>query len=425
MSNGNFCKPDSCPAGQSNITGYCSPIDPAIGAPLPDPMNDFNDDPAGCDSAGGYYFADGSCNGAGEALSKMFQDPLAVVGAMLSVGGVTFGAGGALASVALAATPVGVVTVGTLAAVAGVGSLVASGVNLFDWSTQPATDVTNGSDRIKVSLTTSGGSTGTVAGTNVTKTDITSGKVTQNVFIPDTVKASMAVPSNVNKDTGALNAPISTAGVRVTTYDYTTKKATSVTQSPTSTSAVPVTTSVTSVFTISQNVDGTTTATTTTQANAPTVSGSNGGSVISSGGGSSGTDTTGTTGTTGTSPDYSAVLGSIKTNTGVTATLLGDIKSLFSGDGFSNVPSDDGSSTFNTLKSDVSGSFNGFILTDPLNLNSLGGGAGIQSYGFTLYGRHFVILDQAMINQLPIDMIKGLFLFIGALLGLITVLSGV
>ena len=428
---GNLCIPDdpTCPSGQSfspSLGGCTTTPPPPLGAPI-DPMHSHDNDPAGCDAAGGYYFADGSCNGGSQALAKMFQDPLATVGAMLTIGGVTFSGAGILASAAMGATPVGAVTVGVLATLAGVGSLVKAGGSLLDWTTAPSNDVTSGTTRIKVNLTTSGGSTGTIAGSNITQTDTVAGKVTSNTFVPSTVQSAMQTPANVNKTTATLVSPISLSGVRVTTYDYLAKKATTVTHSPTSTSEIPVVTQVTSVFAVSQNYDGTTTATATTQTNAPTVSGSGGGFVVSSGGGTAGTVPdagTGTGDSTGTGPDYTGVLNDIKSNTGASSGYLSDLKNLFDAGGNANNVLTDGSADFGTLDGNVKGSYSGFIYTDPLGLNTLAGSA-IPSYGFTLYGRHFVLMDQSMINQLPLDLMRNLFLFLAALAGLISVLSGV
>ena len=417
---GNSCMPDSCPAGQviinSSVCG--SPNTPL----LVDPMNLFNNDPIGCNNAGGYYFMDGSCNGGSEAIVKIFQDPTAVVGALLTVGGVAFSGAGVLALPLSAGGSGLAIGIGANATAIGLGMMGVTAGGMFASTTLPSNDVTSGETRMKVVLTTSGGSSAS-AGSNVTKTNTTTGKVDQSTFVPDTVKIAMSNSSNVDTTTGTLITPISLAGVETTTFDYVTNTATTVYNLPDSTSAIPNTATTSSSFTVTQNIDGTVTTIPTNSAVAPTVSGSGGGSVVSSATGT--TSGTGTGTTTGTGPDYTGVLNDIKTNTGATKSVLDQILSMFDSSTAVDTTLNDGSGDFGALDGDVKDSMSGFVYTDPLGLNSLGGTGGIQSYGFTLYGRHFVVLDQAMIDQLPIDMIKNLFLFIAAVLGLITVVSGV
>lgn len=428
MSNGNFCKPDSCPAGQSNITGYCSPIDPAIGAPLPDPMNDFNNDPAGCDSAGGYYFADGSCNGGGEALAKIMSDPTAVIGALLTVGGLAFSGAGVAALPLTAGGSSLAVAAGGYATVAGLGMMGLTAAGLMASTSQPASDVTSGENRIKVSLTTSGGSGGASSGSNVTKTNTTTGKVEQTLFVPEATKTAMSNSSNVDKTNATLLNPIGLEGTVSTSYNYTDNTATTITHEAGSTSATPITTTKTTSITVSQNPDGTVTTTPTDTTVAPTVSGSNGGSITSPST-TSGTVGTGTGGSTGSGPDYTGVLNDIKKNTGDSASFLDKILGMF--DNTDSVDTSkasgsnaDGHEGFGGFKGDIEGSLDGFVFTDPLGLNGMGG-AGIASYGFTILGHHYIILDQAMIDKLPLSLLRNLFLFLAALAGLITVVSGV
>jgi hypothetical protein len=439
---GTICVPNdhTCIAGMSFSVsvGGCIPTPPPEFNPNGDPMNNYNNDPAGCNAAGGYYFADGSCNGGAEALTKMFSNPLATVGAMLSVGGVTFGAGGILASAAFGATPVGVVTIGTLATIAGIGSLAAAGGSLLDWTTVPSNDVTSGETRMKVVLTTSGGSSAS-AGSNVTKTNITTGKVDQTTFVPSTLNTALANSANVDKNTATLLNPVSLAGLETTTFNYGTNIATTEYHLSDSTSTVPHTATTTSSFSVTQNIDGTVTTTPTNTSVAPTVSGGGGGTVVSPpiSTTSTGGTGTGTNSTTGTGPDYTEVLNKIETNTNRDANntdgILSYIKSMFVKDEAQNTfntaliqaQKDEMDSVNTSLSDSLNPTLSTFVYVDPLGLNGLGGGAGIQPYGFTLYGHYFVVLDQTMIDQLPLDLIRSLFLFIFAILGFITVFSGV
>lgn len=425
-----------CPVGKTDVGGMCSeppcaspnimsdggncvaPLSEAIASTG---LHAYDGDPVGCGSAGGYYMTSAKCNTLGEAVADVFRDPQAIVGAMLTVGGVTFAGTGLVAALALGATPVGAVTFGAYAAGTGlVMGLMALGDALASSSPITSTDITTGETRMKVNLTSSGGASSSTSGSDVTSANITTGKVEQSVFVPTTVQSAMADPVNIDKDTGTIINPISTAGIQTTTYDYSTNVATTVTHSSSSTSAVPVTTSASTSFTVVQNVDGTVTTTPTDTTVAPTVSGSGGGFVVSS---PTGTGTT--TGTTTGTGEYAQVLNDIKNNTSSTNSILDNISSFLSAGTNSNSALTDGSDTFSSLDGNLKGSYSGFVYSDPLGLNALGGTGGIQSYGFTLYGRHFVVLDQSMIDQLPIEMIRGLFLFIAAVLGLMTVLSGV
>ncbi|MCX6062081.1 MAG: hypothetical protein NT103_07535 [Campylobacterales bacterium] len=384
-----------------------------------DDLTRFQGNQAGCNGAGGYYFADGSCNTGSQAIKKIFQDPAAVVGAMLSIGGITFSGTGVLAAAAFSATPVGAVTVGTLATLAGVGSLAVAAGSKFDWSSAPSPDVISGETRIKINLTTSGGSA-------VTSTNTTTGKVDSVTTVPPQTLDAMKNSGYVDVSTGTLTAPIPLDGTQTTNYDYGTNTATTTTYEAGSTSSNPITTTKTTPITVTQNPDGTVTTTPNDPTVAPTVSGSGGGSVVSSSttSGTGGTGS-GTGGSTGNGPDYTGVLNEIKNNTGKTASTLDQIKAFFDGSGKSNTELKDGSDGFNGLENDVKGSFNGFLYTDPLGLNALGGSYAVPTFSFNMLGHNFVLFNQASLDHLPFSAIRSLFLFIAALAGLITVVSGV
>lgn len=422
-----ICKPNSCPSGMaSDSYGMCAPSadDPARG------LDQHDGDQDGCNNAGGYYFADGSCNTGGEALAKVMNDPTAVIGALLTVGGVALTSAGALAVPFTAGASSGAMAIGGYATVAGLGMMGVTAGGLMASTSSPSTDSITAENRIKVSLTSSGGQGGSTAGSNVTKTNTTTQKVEQSTFIPDSVKASMANASNVDKTTGTLKTPISTAGVQNTTYDYSTMTATTTTHEATSTSSNPVTTTKTSSFTISQNPDGSVTTTPSDTSSAPTVSGSGGGTVVSSPTATGGTGTGTGTGSGSGDKDYTAVLNDIKKNTGDTASFLDDILSMFDSteevDTSSVTGSNaDGHEGFGGYDNDLKGTFDDFIFTDPLGLNNISAGSSIPTYGFTILGHYFVIMDQALLDQLPLDLIRSLFLFMSALAGFITVFSGV
>ncbi len=429
---GNCTNPNDCLNGVLESDGSCNNNPPPA-----DPMNAHNNDPAGCNAAGGYYFADGSCNGGAEALSKMFNNPQAVEGAFIALGGMALTATGAAFIPYTFGGSSAAMAVGAHATAVGLGMMMSSPTQMNSTTSVPASDVTSGEIRIKVSLTSSGGSSGSSSGTNVTKTNTTTGKVDQTLFVPPATKTAMADSSNVNKTDATLTNPIPMDGVSATTYDYTANTATTTTHSTGSTSSNPITTTKTTPITVSQNPDGTVTTTPTDTTVAPTVSGSGGGSITSpatgTGGTSSGTGTggtgAGTGGSTGNGPDYTGVLNDIKKNTGDSSSFLDKILGMFNNTDSVDTSKASGSNAdghegFDGLKGDLQGSFDGFVFTDPLGLNGMGG-AGIASYGFTMLGHHYVILDQAMIDLLPLSLLRGLFLFLAALAGLITVVSGV
>jgi hypothetical protein len=414
----NVCIPNNC--YKCNDLGF---VPPFVDDPSRD-LDQYDGDQDGCNNAGGYYFTDHSCNTAGEAIPKVFNNPLATVGAMLTVGGVTFGAGGIVAAAVFGATPVGAVTFGALAIGGGLTSMaVAFGSALAAPSS--SSEIVSGEKRMKVSLTTSGGSGGKTPGTNLTQTNTTTNKVEQAVFIPDSVKTAMADSTNVNRDTGELINPISTAGMTVTSYDYETNTATTEYHLPDSTSSTPKTASTTSSFTVSQNIDGTVKTTPTNTAVAPTVSGSTGGVVVAAPSPSIGSSGA-TSGTSegDTSGDYMGVLTDIKNNTGESKSFLDELLSMFTPDESFDPEIDNGIDSFGDLKNEATGSFSGFVYDDPLGLNNSSSGT-IPTYSFTLMGQTFVLFDQSLFNKLPIDLIKSILLMVAAIAGFITVIVGV
>jgi len=412
----------SCSAGSTLVGNVCQ--DPNFPEPQSldpnHPLGDHDGDEPGCNSAGGYYMASTKCNTLGEAVADIYGSPYAVAGAFLTIGGAIVGSAGMAAVPLTAGASGGVAGVGAWAFGVGLGMMGISGANTMFNSTSDAsqTDVTNGTQRIKLSLKSVSGGSASV----VTNTSTTTKKVDSVSYIPPTVKAEMAKSEYVNKTDGTLSKPLPMDGVQSTVYNYTTNKATTTTHEAGSTSAAPITTTRTTPITVVQNPDGTVTTVPTDTTIAPIVSGSGGGSVSASG---SSTWGTGTGTTSGDGNDYTGVLNDIKKNTGDSAGFLSDILGKFDNDTEVNTALSDGSDGFDGYQGDIEGSFDGFIYTDPLGLNNIAGGSSIPEYGFTIMGTHFIIMDQALLNQLPLDLLRGLFLFMAALAGFITVFSGV
>lgn len=269
----------TCPSGQSKISG----TNVCTGAPTPPPpyvpddpnrdLDQHDNDPDGCNNAGGYYFKDGSCNSTGEAIQKTFGNPDALVGAMVALGGVGITAFGLGMVPYSAGASAGLVAVGVHAYAAGVGMIAMSGNYSQSSSNFSSSDVSSGETRYKISLDSVSG------GSSVTSSNTTTQKVNQATTIPPAVNSALANSSNVDTSTGQLKQPISLSGVQTTTYDYTNNTATTVTHEATSTSSNPVTTTKTTTITVSQNPDGSVTTTPADSSVAPTVSGSGGGSI--------------------------------------------------------------------------------------------------------------------------------------------------
>jgi hypothetical protein len=431
---GSTCVPDdhSCASGYSfsSYAGGCVPTPPPPYGSNDDPsrgLDQFDGDPSGCDGAGGVYMTSGRCNTTGEAIAEIFQNPNAVVGAMLTIGGIAFAGTGIVALPITGGGSALAVSAGSIATLAGLGmmGIAAGGAIAYNpENSAPSLDVTTPEFRIKVSTIKYNDHDGS----SVTATDPNSGKVVSSTFVPDAVKATLPNPANVDITTGELSSPIPLGGIQSTIYDYTTNTATTVTHAPTSTSSVPVVSTSTSPFTVTQNLDGTVTTAPTDSSTVPTVSGSGGGSVVSAPSSyNSGTDTgsgTGTGTTTGDGTDYTGLLTDIKSNTGTSSGFLSDIKSLLDGTGLSNDPLSDGSDSFSTLDGDAKSAISGFVFTDPLGLNNVASNT-IDTYSFTILGHTFVLFDQALLNSLPLEMIRNMMLFIFAVLGFIAVFKGV
>lgn len=436
-----ICAP-ACASGTvySSNTNLCEPTF----------FSSYDNNPTGCDAAGGYYFKDNKCRNGSEAIKKMLTDPNVVIGAGLVFNGLLWTTAGIAGYGVSGGMTQGAVTAGIYAMAAGIGSIFVGIDGQLSYSstsdTAPSATPPPTPEGMKVKLIDDplGG------GSSIVKSDPTTGKVTEVTQISQATKdafnaavADLAASNRIDAlKANTSEAPIpmtsspsiSLKDTAITKIDYSTNTATTETHTPVSTVASPSITTSTVPVTVTQNSDGTvSTSSPTNNGYSWTVTGSNGGYVTYTSQPETGTGGTGTGTTTGAGPDYSGVLNDIKTNTGESKTILQEIKDFFTGmfDNSDSVDTStvtglnaDGHEGFDGFKGDVEGSLNGFVFTDPLGLNGITG-SGIGSYGFSILGHHYIILDQAMIDKLPLSLLRNLFLFLAALAGLITVVSGV
>lgn len=444
------------------LNRLCS-YDDAVGTCYSSDLSDFSGNRAGCESHGGYYLKDKSCNKGSAAIKKVLSDPNVVVGAGLMFNGLLWtSAGMALLPETVGGSSAGV-SYGLHAMALGLGSIMLGIDGQIDFSSSDdaplsATATTPEGMKVKLIDNPNGSS-------SIVKSNPTTGKVTDISQISQATKdafnqAQIALLSSEGSGyieqlkantTDAPIAmpsppPVTLAGTESTSIDYATNTATTVTNTPSSTVANPSTTTSRAPVTVSQNSDGTVTTTkmdpTGQFVDSWTVTGFDGGYIKYTNNTPAETSSTGTTGT-GDGKDYTGVLNSINSNTGSTnaklsttnsildtlSSKLQSIKDFFTGMFTNSVKVDssslkDGSDGFDGLGDQAKNSFSGFVYTDPLGLNSIQS-SGIGTYGFTLWGHSYVILDQSMIDKLPLSLIRNLLLFIAALLGLITVVSGV
>lgn len=426
--NTTYFSSSSCPSGTSpNSLNVCAPscsagsvFNPVTYSCVVSPLSAYNNNPDGCKTAGGVYFSDKVCRSTADAFAKIASSPQFVAGGFLALNGFLWTSAGLLSGNPLA------IAYGGHAFAIGVGNMTYSAlgqlISSSDTASAPSSDSTTADGRLKVILLPDSQA--------LTKSDPSTGKVNQVTIIPNAViddiiqKQRYLMGGDLYQPNVTAPSP-SLKDVKETSYDYPNNTATTLTHASTSTPENPVTTSQTTPISVIQNPDGTVTTLPTNTTVAPTVSGSGGGSlVLTSTSGTGGTGS-GTGTTSGTGLDYSGVLNDIRTNTSKSSSTLDNIKSLLSPSQYLGADQEVSSSSFGGYDNIIRGSFQGLVFTDPLGLKNLGTSGGIQSYGFDLYGRHFVILDQSMIDQLPLDMMRNLFLFIAAILGLITVVSGV
>ncbi len=413
----------SCSAGYVSIAPYnvCA---------LP-PLSNYDGDRVACMEHGGWTL-EGKCITEAEFKTGIKQNKVGfVVGTGLKIGGFLMTAAGVIGLPFTFGASAGLIAAGVHSY--GAGALyfaLNSTPNFSDNAGNMGSAVTAGGKTIKVSLanyTPSDGST-PISGQSVTLNDDTKKRVTEAVFVPQSVVDQMADPSKVDFVNDTRSTPLDLTGTVKSTYDYsdnTVKTETQVSPTQIKTQVSP--------FSVIQNPDGSITAKPVSGSSAPTVSGSSSGvfdaqdkwmadiqanynetqkywdDIVAG--------VTPTNDINATKP----IDPSLKTNTDILSKLDEIKNAITAGD----APTlSDGTEGFGNLDAQVKGSYSGFIYTDPLGLNALGGGS-IPSYGFTLYGRHFVVFDQSMLDNLPLDAIRNLFLFVAAIAAFITVISGV
>lgn len=231
------------------------------------PLSAFNNDPSGCESAGGYYFNDGFCLDGTDAISKVFTDPEAVIGGIIFINGAAWSIMGAYALPVTAGTSAAAISYGAHAMLAGTGLMAHSALGqlFLQPDVIPQSDSTTGDNRIKVSLTDK-------QETVMTEANTATGKVEKVSYIPPEVRQRI-IDGVVNPTTGLPNdsSPSKLSGTKATTYDYSTNTATTQTVQPDGT-----TTSQTTSFTTATNPNGSVTTTPTNTAVAPVVTGTKG-----------------------------------------------------------------------------------------------------------------------------------------------------
>jgi hypothetical protein len=378
----------------------------------PPKYSDFTNDPEGCNNFGGYYFNDGSCLNGPDAIAKVFTDPLAVTGTFLTINGLTWTAAGLL----LAATPIGgatALTWGAYATLAGIGSIAVSAASQMyssSDSSSPTNDVTlSDGTRLKVS-------TDQYDNTQVVKANTTTGKIDSISTIPPEVAQRMSRP--VNTSTGQPSTPFvpsDFAGVKTTSYDYSSNTATTQTVQ-TDGSIKTETTPITTV----QNSNGSVTTTSQNNTIAPTVTGTKGSTIdvpewnqyttIAQWTETTADNTGGTTGSTNTGGGSSG-----GTSTG-TDPDTGD-------ETFGVLTLDDGSGNFGSFTDQITDSFKNYVYSKPLNItcsNTLS----IDPIYFDLMGRRFTLLDNAMLSHVPAELFRTILLFVAAVSATILIFVG-
>ncbi|MFA5215072.1 hypothetical protein [Sulfuricurvum sp.] len=391
--------PDSsyptCSTGQIyNTSGTCT----TCSSPnVVDPVQNLCTTPdALCTASGGVMQSDGTCLNKVQAANSTLNSVTARIGAGIFLSGVMITAAG------LVPTPFSPALLAT-----GLTAMIPGTLSSFFWySNNTNLDVgssTSPSNTVTVDLSTFKESTNPSTGdTQVTKTDNSSGKVTEATIVPEKVVQNLenGQPQMVNNaGAGQPLPPVDLTGTTHTTYDYPNNTATTQTVNPDQT----ITTTTTPIV-VTNNPDGSTTAAPSTpNSSVPVVNSGGGGQVVNK--------------TPGTAQLGGGVQGGAS---------LDDIYNQLhmGGDpaGTLQGTPDNGLDKANSLMGDVQNSFTSFQMVDPLGLSAVA--PPIDTISLDLYGHHFVVFDQNTLNQLPLAMIRSLLLFIAALIGLQNVLTG-
>lgn len=426
----------SCPVGQTpNSVGLCS-------VPPPPSLSDYNGNRQGCHDNGGWYI-DSTCGTKDQFYTKIKTLTAShIAGVGLTFGGAVLTAGGLIAGAALApAVGAAVLTTGLYSMIGGaVWTTLTTPDAISDNGGSATTNsISKDGKTIKISLanytpSTSSPTTATsenATGKIITQVDETTNKVTSALYVPNSVIDQLDDPSRIDIPSQTITNPVDLTGVQK--YEF----------SPdgivwkTSYDAPNTPPTVTqSTYTPIQNPNGSVTNDPLPSSGVPKLSSDNGGSIVSPpntinnyNGASSDT----------IASDQAALLSGIKANTASTAastsqtaqntaqtnSLLDDIKGMFTNDTAVDTTLSDGSDTFGSLGDTAKGSFSGFVYTDPLGINALGGSYTVPTYSFNLLGHNFVLFNEAMLNNLPLSLIQNLFMFIAAILAFVTVISGV
>lgn len=228
------------------------------------PLSAFNNDSAGCKSAGGYWFNDNTCVSGTDAIQKVFTDPTALIGGLVFINGAAWSIAGAYALPITGGASSAAIAYGGHAMAGGLGMIGVSALGqMWQSNDTPSSDFVapDSPTRIKVKLQSDNS-------TIVAQGDISSGKVESISYIPPEVKQRI-LEGVVNPTTGLPNiTQADLAGTTVTKYNYSTNTATTETIKSDGTT-VTTSTPITPI----SNSDGTVTAQSHNESIAPTVTG--------------------------------------------------------------------------------------------------------------------------------------------------------
>lgn len=404
----NYSLPSSCPDGQvpNPTTKICA---------VPS-LADYNGDADACHSHGGYTITNLECVSGSEFAVHLLGSTASIFGAGLFFKGLMWmGAGWGLGEVGAIGAGATLTTVGSMVSLAGIGTALFgqdSNVysNILPSNGAPSSsskDFSPTSDsRIKVS-------TDQFNNTQLVSTNTATGKVDQITSVPSSVTSALT-NATVSKTTGSNNlTPSSLTGLKSTTYDYVAKTATTSTVG--STGAVS---SVTVPIQTILNSDGSTTATSRDPSIAPTVTGSKHISTSPNPDWSPYTTIATWTETSAEPTDLTGSSSGGSSGGTVSGTTPTDSTQESTFDGLSL---DDGAGSFASKTDTLTNSFQEFVNPNVLNITC---SDNINPLYFDLLGRRFTLFDKPMLDNLPIDMIRNILLFVSAISAIIFTFAG-
>lgn len=404
----------------------------------PIPLEDYDGDPDACHEHGGWvYGVEKECVTEEDFKDRIKNKELGfAAGTGLKIAGALMTAAGLIGLPFSMGASAGLIAAGIHAYGGGAAMVWDNNTDRYtDSAGSVGQSLTSGGKTLKINIADYTPSNPALTkGQTITVNDDVNKRVTEGYYVPQTVIDQMANSDSVDLHNNIRTPPIDLTGVQKNTYDYTNNIVTTQTQvSPTHirTETAP--------FTVTQNPDQTITATPSHTSPAPTVSGSNSGSFtnesqwmqdITAGYNEwqEEWDRIAAGGTPNPNINTSPVpppVNSIDKGNADIISKLDEIKTVLNSSEGGNHEFDDGTDGFGDLDAEIKGSYEGFIYTDPLGLNAIGGAGGVPTFGFTLYGRHYIVFDQAMLDNLPLELIRNLFLFIAAISAFLTVISGV